>query len=355
MLLFLSAFIAVGALVLVDRFRASPPPLAAQAQDGVTAFLPLALLGQLPAPTATGAASATPRPTASATATAAAPTDPPASPTPDVTPTPQLVDTTPLLQVATYGRAAPDTSFGVDLVRVSPWFTLYGEDVQGATGQVVTYLHAFGAPDLTQPRFLERGADDVAALMLRLADEVQFWDLEVPEPSGLCVPDLDTTAVYAKRPGAEAPGRAVQVYGLHLYLQGDAPCRPREGTPGPPDERLVSLARLVVDLRQPRPEAVPYRLEDALLVVTRDRPTGQAPAWPLRHNLLAIAPTLLQPRSTSLRTDEIAPALDAIGQARAAGWTMARFAQGDERFVIGVRPQPPQWWLTGAAEPGSSP
>ena len=338
------ALLLVGAMAVLSSQLHGPIRTRAGITAGeVSAHLPHAIRGDLRAPT-----SIAPGPTPTPTLTVAPPTS---EPTPTVPSDRDYV----LLQVATYGGAAPDTMFGVDRIRMAPWFIVYA-DGAGHGGRALVVPHDSGLPDRSQLLQFDLDAPEVERIVSKLVDEAEFWDVPEPDHTGLCVPDLDTTAVLLQGEPHLQPeqSRTLYVYGLDWYLRGTAPCRPGDGTPVPPDPRLVKLAQFVDDLRVPPADARPYPLDRAVLVVARDLPGGDAPTWPLEHDLAAMAPAPLESRLHDLEAEDIAPAMAAVAEARQPGWTMARFAHGEERFVVGVRAEPPLWWVYGPEIPGGT-
>lgn len=117
-----------------------------------------------------------------------APTDPVPDPSPAPTSTVGRPTTVPfphgvypLLQVATCGGAAPDTPFGVDQVRISPWFTVYAGD-RGTGGRALLVPHDGGVPDRSRLLRVDLDAIEIERILRKLLDEVEFWD--VPSPMG---------------------------------------------------------------------------------------------------------------------------------------------------------------------------
>ena len=329
--------------------RAAAHPLR-QTQDFLPAFVPLALSGALPERTALPArATSTPEATPSATQ------EPTVAVTPSSTPT-ALVASRVVLQVASFGALAPDTQFDVNRVLRSPVYTLY------EAGTVVVH-----PPDQLVARryrpvvaWLEPAqADDLVANLIAATD---LFHQPLPDESGLCVPDLDTTYVYLDAIESVPPRslRAVAIYGLDWYAEGRVPCRPRTGTPQPPAAQWVALAEWVAALRVLPTDATPYWPHAGTLVVTRDRADQQAPGWPLGHDLALVSREFLTAGELTLLASDVPAAVAAVkGQLR-AGQAMALFSQRGQNYRVGVRIEPPGWatyleHLAPTATPGPSP
>jgi hypothetical protein len=322
---------ALAGLALVAGFltmSSAVGPCGARAQSGTASvYLPIAVRGAFPPAPTPFTPSATPGVTETTVPT---PTE---LVTPSATPTP-LASRPPLVQVATYGGLAPDDQFGVERVLQAPWYTLYDN------GVVVTFARPDGSRDASAPQVGQLEEADVAAAVSQLADGCHFFDLETPDESGICQPGLDTT--YVRLDGADG-FRSVHVYGLDWYLGADPPCRPRSGTPAPPSADMVCLAHVVTQLPFELPDTAAYWPDSGTLVVTRDRQSEGQPDWPLGQDLGAISPRFLQAGEVGLSAADVPVAVRAVADHRSAGWSMARFSQAGETYVVGVRIEPPRW------------
>lgn len=349
------ALVAMGLVLVVLLFDLAALPSRggtlgpAESDQGRGVFLPHVVRRDLRGPTD--------RPPVTTVPTASPSTTPLATPTATPSPTPSATspvdDRELVLQIATYGGLHSDSMFGAEFIRQSPWYAAWAPRETGGTGLALVMPHVAGDADPTELWMVEIDGAELQEIVRRLTDEVGFFDLRPPDESGECVTDLDETAIRLRLPQPGGRDRWLAVYGLDWYLRGEAPCRPRDGTPTPPDARIVALARIVKELREPIGDGRPYPLRAASLVVMRVREMPNAAPWPLDHDLLAIAPEPWQPSFEEIRGADVAAAMQVVRAGRSPGWVMAPFTHGGEPFVVGVRPEPPRW-LESMPRPGAT-
>ncbi|MFN2115060.1 MAG: hypothetical protein ACK2T6_05055 [Anaerolineae bacterium] len=260
------------------------------------------------------------------------------SPTPSSTPTSESTSRPPgdhgpvLFQLATYGGLSADLYLAWKPSE-TPWLTVY-ED-----GTYIRIHSEFSEDDGSYERWFLTGQlsqDQTEAIIARLIDDIEFFDLPERPPDMICVTDGPTDHVYVSF-GDRA--HRMHVYGLTSYSSGRFPCP----TPWPIDDRLIELAGLVDTLQEQLTESEqPYEVKVGTLLAAEDSWMQAAPLWPFPSITLAPKPgdwiTEIE-----LQDDLARDVMRAIDENRAYGSYLARFTENELIYVVGFRVEFPGW------------